>query len=525
MHAKIIILLSLQVTVLAEEKPFLDLKKVIRGALDVVAAVPTSPSANYDLGDASQVTTSSGIQGIDPIIRERLSRLFHIPPDFVHRLAAQAGFIDYDPTTTKPFPNYWLKPKSHVSHVNTEYSTGSAFIQEEPAIAFNSANDLSAIVSQQGNFINSSQIITNHTVSEQQAAILQSEQQAVIFQPVIKDGHLYYQPFGVLPQGGQPKMIIYGGRLYIATPLPSETHAQEVILGDDDMVMQNSSEMTDKNRKDDKMLDVSNEPNEETHYRRIYAQHMKAAEDAQIQTAKLRQVIVPNASSIEILEIESKARTSSPYRKMYNKELESYDALPQFDSQNKPEEINANLTQEDMIENDQHEVINFQMTTSMTPYNQNFKQYEEIDNIATDRGIIEESDEQTMTSTQQTDKFLTEKLSQESNEKDGNTEFMNEDQKMKRILALRRKMAADRKKFAERKRLLSSMKRKVNKEEDTKREIFRRDCYNIRSLAQQFGFTDLKQYVISNCAFIENYYPEFKCEEAEVSVNKCEQLF
>ncbi|VBB34142.1 unnamed protein product [Acanthocheilonema viteae] len=482
MHAKIIILLSLQVTVLAEEKPFLDLKKVIRGALDVVAAVPTSPSANYDLGDASQVTTSSGIQGIDPIIRERLSRLFHIPPDFVHRLAAQAGFIDYDPTTTKPFPNYC-------------------------------------------NFINSSQIITNHTVSEQQAAILQSEQQAVIFQPVIKDGHLYYQPFGVLPQGGQPKMIIYGGRLYIATPLPSEIHAQEVILGDDDMVMQNSSEMTDKNRKDDKMLDVSNEPNEETHYRRIYAQHMKAAEDAQIQTAKLRQVIVPNASSIEILEIESKARTSSPYRKMYNKELESYDALPQFDSQNKPEEINANLTQEDMIENDQHEVINFQMTTSMTPYNQNFKQYEEIDNIATDRGIIEESDEQTMTSTQQTDKFLTEKLSQESNEKDGNTEFMNEDQKMKRILALRRKMAADRKKFAERKRLLSSMKRKVNKEEDTKREIFRRDCYNIRSLAQQFGFTDLKQYVISNCAFIENYYPEFKCEEAEVSVNKCEQLF
>lgn len=80
-----------------------------QGALDVVAAVPTSASSNYDFGDASQLTAPDGIQGIDPIIRERLSRLFHIPPDFVHRLAAQAGFIDYEPTTARPFLRYWLE--------------------------------------------------------------------------------------------------------------------------------------------------------------------------------------------------------------------------------------------------------------------------------------------------------------------------------------------------------------------------------------------------------------------------------
>ncbi|VDM93366.1 unnamed protein product, partial [Onchocerca ochengi] len=129
MFTKIIILLLLHIIVLAEEQPFLDLKKVIRGALDVVAAVPTSTvPINYNLGNPSQVITSNGIQGIDPIIRERFSRLFHIPPDFVHRLAAQAGFIDYEPTTAKPFSNYWSKSKSHVPQVNQEHTT-SAFIQ------------------------------------------------------------------------------------------------------------------------------------------------------------------------------------------------------------------------------------------------------------------------------------------------------------------------------------------------------------------------------------------------------------
>lgn len=57
------------------------------------------------------------------------------------------------------------------------------------------------------------------------------------------------------------------------------------------IVMQNSSEVIDKKKKDKKASDASNEANEEMHYRRIYAQHMKAAEDAQIQAAKLQQVI------------------------------------------------------------------------------------------------------------------------------------------------------------------------------------------------------------------------------------------
>ncbi|VDO36902.1 unnamed protein product [Brugia timori] len=433
MFAKIILLLLLHIiTVFAEEKPFLDLKKVIRGALDVVAAVPTSPTTNYDFGNASQLTAPNGIQGIDPIIRERLSRLFHIPPDFVHRLAAQAGFIDYEPTTAKPFLNYWFKSKPNVPHVSLEYSTSSAFIQEDPSVASNSANnDLSINVRQQGRSVNASQTIANYTITEQQAAILQSEQQAVIFQPVIKDGHLYYQPFGVLPQIGQPKMIIYGGRLYMATPLQSETHAQEVTTGG--MIAQNSSDVIDEKDNDHKISDIPNESNEEMHYRRIYAQHMKAAEDAQVQADKLQKVVVPDASLIEILGIESKPRTSSSYRKVHKKKLESHNALHQFNLQKKP----------------------------------NFKQFDNADNSATDAAI----EEQTTTSNEQTDKLLTGIISHEKTDKYENNEFMNKNQSMQRILTLRHRMATDRKKFAERKRLLSSMKQKVIKEEDMNREV------------------------------------------------------
>ncbi|EFO17233.1 hypothetical protein LOAG_11267 [Loa loa] len=537
MLAKIIVLLLLHIAIgHGEEKPFLDLKKVIRGALDVVAAVPTSPSANYDFGDVSKSNAPNGIHGIDPIIRERLSRIFHIPPDFVHRLAAQVGFIDYEPTTVKPFPNYRFKPKSHTSHGNQEYNTGSAFIQEDPTTIFNTANDLSSIIQQQGNFVNTSQIITNHAITEQQADILQSEQ-AIIFQPVIKDGHLYYQPFGVLPQGGQPKMIIYGGRLYMATPLQNEKHAQERTMGD--MIGQYSSDVIDKKENDHKL---SNEPNEEMHYRHIYAQHMKAAEDAKIQAAKLQQVIAPDASSTGILGIESKARTSSPYRKGYKKELERYDKLHQFNLQKKPQEVNANFAQENMAGKGQKRAVtNFRVTTPITSsfnqladeiensdspsyqpsFNQNFKQSEEIDNIATDSAI----EEQTTTTIRQSDKHQNGIFSPKKVKENENTEFMSTNQSMRRILALRRKMAADRKRFAERKRLLSSMKRKINKDDDMNKEIFRRHCYNIRSLAQQFGFMDIKQYVLSNCMFIENNYPEFKCDEADVSVDECERLF
>uniref|UniRef100_A0AAF5Q5A8 aECM cysteine-cradle domain-containing protein n=1 Tax=Wuchereria bancrofti TaxID=6293 RepID=A0AAF5Q5A8_WUCBA len=530
MFAKIIILLLLHIiAVFAEEKPFLDLKKVIRGALDVVAAVPTSPTTNYDFGNASQLTAPNGIQGIDPIIRERLSRLFHIPPDFVHRLAAQAGFIDYEPTTAKPFLNYWFKPKPNVPHVNPEYSTSSAFIQEDPSVASNSANnDLSINVQQKGS-VNTSQTLPNYTITEQQAAILQSEQQAVIFQPVIKDGHLYYQPFGVLPQVGQPKMIIYGGRLYMATPLQSETHAQVAATGD--MIAQNSSDMTDEKDNDHKVSDISNE---EMHYRRIYAQHMKAAEDAQVQADKLQKVIVPDASSIEIVGIESKPRTSSSYRKVHKKKLESHNMLHQFNLQKKPQEANSKLAREDQAgSNQKHEMINSRMAIQrISSFNQpaetatdftdkNFKQFDNADNPTTDAAI----EEQTTISNEQTDKLLTGILSQEKIDKYENNEFMNKNQSMQQILALRRRMATDRKKFAERKRLLSSMKQKVIKDEDMNREIFRRHCYNIRSLAQQFGFTNIKQYVISNCIFIENYYPEFNCREAEASISKCEKLF
>ncbi|OZC10428.1 hypothetical protein X798_02471 [Onchocerca flexuosa] len=530
MSTKIIIFLFLHIIVLAEEQPFLDLKKVIRGALDVVAAVPTSTiPINYNLGNPSQVTTSNGIQGIDPIIRERFSRLFHIPPDFVHRLAAQAGFIDYEPTTAKPFSNHWSKFKPHESQVNQEYTT-SAFIQEDPSVTSNTANDFSGIIQEK-----------RQVAREQNNFLLSFCLSTYIFH----SGNLfpilcyfsywkYYQPFGDIPEGSQPKMIIYGGRLYIATPLLSEKHVQQVTVNS--MVTQNPSEIADKKEEDNQP--ITHEPNEGMHYHRIYEKHIKAAGDEQAQTAKFQQVIVPDALPIEILGIESKAKAYSPYRKVYKKELENYDALHQFILEKQPHEIGANLAKDDSTRNGlERKVISFQPTTSVPSYNQpaklaaNFagktensnlpsyqlslnkklKQYDGIDNMTFDRLIKK----QMMTSTQQANELAAGTLSQKKIEKNENAEFTSEKQSMRRILALRSKMAADRRKFAERKQLLLSMKRK----------IFRRHCYNIRSLAQQFGFTDIKQYVLSNCIFIENYYPEFKCREADVSIHKCLRLF
>lgn len=57
------------------------------------------------------------------------------------------------------------------------------------------------------------------------------------------------------------------------------------------MIVQNSSDVTDKTR-DDKVSVGSDVSNEAMNYRRIYEQHMKAAEDAKIQTSKLQQVIL-----------------------------------------------------------------------------------------------------------------------------------------------------------------------------------------------------------------------------------------
>ncbi|VDM94136.1 unnamed protein product, partial [Onchocerca ochengi] len=204
-------------------------------------------------------------------------------------------------------------------------------------------------------------------------------------------------------------------------------------------------------------------------------------------------VIVPDASPMGILGIESKAKTSSPYRKVYKKELENYDALHQFNLQKQPREISVNLAQDDATRNGlERKVISFQPTTSVSSYNQpakiaenfasktensnlpsyqlslnkNLKQYEGIDNMTFDTLIKK----QTMTSIEQANKLATGILSRKKVEKNANAEFTNEKQSMRRILALRRKMAADRKKFAERKRLLLSVKRKVN-QDDTDREV------------------------------------------------------
>lgn len=64
-----------------------------------MTAIPTSvPQPGSGLVSKPQRLVQS--TGIDPKVQEKLSRIFHIPRDFIHRLAAQTGYIDYDPATT-----------------------------------------------------------------------------------------------------------------------------------------------------------------------------------------------------------------------------------------------------------------------------------------------------------------------------------------------------------------------------------------------------------------------------------------
>ncbi|KHN74780.1 hypothetical protein Tcan_14132 [Toxocara canis] len=96
----------------AQEHPFFDVKKVIRGALDMVASVPTS-TPQAILIDVGANRRQQPI--LSEEARKQLSRLFHFPADFMHRLAAQSGYIDYDPpTTNRPwintFPPHYYQP-------------------------------------------------------------------------------------------------------------------------------------------------------------------------------------------------------------------------------------------------------------------------------------------------------------------------------------------------------------------------------------------------------------------------------
>ncbi|VDK46634.1 unnamed protein product [Anisakis simplex] len=103
---RLLTVLALLVYAEAHEHSFIDVKKVIRDALDVVASMPTNtPQSSNDVAQQQPPQSLLADEA-----RRQLSRIFHVPSDFVHRLAAQSGYLDYDPssttsTTMKPWLN------------------------------------------------------------------------------------------------------------------------------------------------------------------------------------------------------------------------------------------------------------------------------------------------------------------------------------------------------------------------------------------------------------------------------------
>ncbi|VDN55911.1 unnamed protein product [Dracunculus medinensis] len=94
----------------------------VQGALDVLTSVPDKTS--------DKVTINTVAPLLPPAARQ-LSRIFHIPHDFMHRLAAQSGYIDYNPNTTPPsdFLNDLMKQNRLNSFLPTErLSTNEVFI-------------------------------------------------------------------------------------------------------------------------------------------------------------------------------------------------------------------------------------------------------------------------------------------------------------------------------------------------------------------------------------------------------------
>ncbi|CAI5448877.1 unnamed protein product [Caenorhabditis angaria] len=54
--------------------------------------------------------------------------------------------------------------------------------------------------------------------------------------------------------------------------------------------------------------------------------------------------------------------------------------------------------------------------------------------------------------------------------------------------------------------------------------ITRQQCLNLRSFARQFLFDSVAEFAKEHCLFIENYYPNLKCEKVERYISGCQRL-
>ncbi|KAE9556503.1 hypothetical protein FO519_000197 [Halicephalobus sp. NKZ332] len=99
------------------------------------------------------------------------------------------------------------------------------------------------------------------------------------------------------------------------------------------------------------------------------------------------------------------------------------------------------------------------------------------------------------------------------------------DRERERVIELRRQFALERQQLSER------LKTKINRSTVLQHTtpapsvVTEHHCYNIRSFARQFGAKNVMEYAFTHCHYIENYYPDLKCENVKDYMAVCKQYY
>uniref|UniRef100_A0A7E4VMC6 Kazal-like domain-containing protein n=1 Tax=Panagrellus redivivus TaxID=6233 RepID=A0A7E4VMC6_PANRE len=99
------------------------------------------------------------------------------------------------------------------------------------------------------------------------------------------------------------------------------------------------------------------------------------------------------------------------------------------------------------------------------------------------------------------------------------------DQEKQRVADLRRQFAVERRHLNRLNK--SKIERTTGLDATTPASplITEQHCYNIRNFARQHGFQNTYEYAKTHCHFIENYYPDLKCDNVKDYMQICQQYY
>uniref|UniRef100_A0A914ZNS7 aECM cysteine-cradle domain-containing protein n=2 Tax=Parascaris univalens TaxID=6257 RepID=A0A914ZNS7_PARUN len=569
-----VLLVALVPSVISQEHPFIDVKKVIRDALDMVASMPTS---------TPQSLLDRGVNKQQPILpeaaRKQLSKLFHIPADFLHRLAAENGYIDYDPYTTVE-PRFNLLPsqfsvmeattatvtssrgRTTASAINEEV-TGAAFVQEDSPKDLSGTKD-TVIQEKELSDSYASPLLTS-TLQQASAA-----KQTQTNEATLRNSQTYYQPFILtsnhLPQ--IPQVIQHGGQTYVAVPqaqlsaLPAFQSVQPIryVPSTNSFITENSQSSAKESvtlPETERRVLFESEANLHAPTKATkdgYDALLKVAENAQLHAANQQREAFSISSPLRIPGVIDATLSAIPMQKQYS--LKDLEAQEYYALQQKILELNRRMKEQEFRRKEANlhslqQQLDQQTGTAQKKPNETATVQPLVDTRIDDGDNhplkqIRISRVDVVTRQPSTDLSDQKNLSQVRAESEhtkstipapapATADFKNAISESllheeRRVEILRKKMAEDRKWFSARKRLLSSLKHNASKTDVHEKaraafQLTRQHCLNIRSFARQFGILNVRKFAIGNCVFIEHHYPELKCDQIGRYVDLCYELF